>query len=304
MKVTFNMMSRQVLQNINMNSEMLLQAQSRSSSGKQILKPSDDVSGTGRALSLRSSLSEIEQYLKNSDMVKSQLEVTSSTMDTIVSKLERVQEIAQQATNSAVTDEGRTALVAELNDITTSLAGAGNTQYSGKYIFAGSNSAQQPFVATADPMSPYSYQGNDTIMNVKVSPWTSSPANVVGDRVFNMGSTAVPGSPDVFTMIQTLKQEITAGDGTSISGHLTDIKNNLNNVIAIRSEVGSRIGTLETANSSLLDSQTSLSTLLSKTENVDLAQAILDLQTRQNMYQAAVSTASKILNMSLTNYFQ
>ncbi len=304
MRVTFNMMSRRVLDSINSNAAALLDLQARSASGKRILKPSDDVSGTGRAMSLRSTLTGIEQYLTNNDAVKTQLEVSTSAMDTVVDKIQRVRNIAVEAANSTTGAEGGAALIAELDEITTSLVAAGNSQYSGKYLFSGSLTNQPAIVPNAACNPPYLFAGNDTMMKVQVSPWTSTGSNVAGRKLFNLNGSAAPAAPDIFAVIASLKQNILDGDHTAVSTSLTDIDANRMNATAMRSEVGGRIATLESASDSLLDSKTSLSSLLSKTEDADMAQTIMDLQTRENMYQASVSTASKILNMSLADYFK
>jgi flagellar hook-associated protein 3 FlgL len=304
MRITFNMMANRALNNMTSTAERLMEAQDRVSSGKRIRKPSDDVNGTGRALSLRSTISEIEQYLRNSDMVKSQLEVTNGAMDSIVTSLERVKEIALLAANSTVPVEARASLTTELGEIMLSLAAAGNMQYGDRYIFGGSITDQAPIVTSGVTMPPYSYAGNDTQMSVQVAPWTNATCNVVGSAVFNMNGAAVPTSPDVFSTIQSLKEEIEAGNSTAVSARIADIDANLKNVITIRSEVGARASRLDNISESLLDSKTSLSTLLSETEDADLTQAVLELRTRENVYQAAVSVAGRILNITLADYIK
>ena len=304
MRITFNMMANRALNNMTSTAERLMEAQDRVSSGKRIRKPSDDVTGTGRALSLRSTISEIEQYLRNSDMVKSQLSVTNSAMDSVVTSLERVQEIALLAANSPVPVEARPALTTELGEIMLSLAAAGNMQYGDRYIFGGSITNQPPIVSSGVTMPPYSYAGNDTQISVQVAPWTNTTCNAVGSAVFNMSGAAVPTSPDVFSTIQLLKEEIEAGNLTAVSARIADIEANLKNVITIRSEVGARTSRLENISESLLDSKTSLSTLLSETEDADLTQAVLELRTRENVYQAAVSVAGRILNITLADYIK
>ncbi|MCX6374925.1 MAG: flagellin [Armatimonadetes bacterium] len=119
-----------------------------------------------------------------------------------------------------------------------------------------------------------------------------------------MNGAAVPTSPDVFSTIQALVEEIQAGDMLAASARVADIQANLDNVITIRSEVGARASRLDNISESLLDSKTSLSTLLSETEDADLAEAVLELRTRENVYQAAVSVAGRILNITLADYIK
>ncbi|MHB1190775.1 MAG: flagellin, partial [Armatimonadota bacterium] len=79
---------------------------------------------------------------------------------------------------------------------------------------------------------------------------------------------------------------------------------NLNNVIAVRSQMGGRLNRLESTNNMLLDLKLSMSNLLSETEDADLAEAILDLRTQENVYQAAAATAGRVLDISLVNYLK
>lgn len=303
MRVTYHMLSRGVLTDMSASSQRLLDAQRRASSGKRILKPSDDVSGTGRALNLRSTLSDIEQYLNNADIAKNQLYVTTSALDSVVKSIQQVRSIALQAANSSVTEQTRQALATQLDEISKSLAGTANTRIGSKYIFGGSATSLQPLQPTGTTTPPYSYAGNNTRVNIHISPWTSVTTNVTANAVFNLDGSTVVMTTDLFSTIQDLKDKVLAGDSSAISDLVGNIDLHLNNVTAIRSEVGGRIATLESTTDSMLDSKTSISELLSKTEDADLAEAILDLQTRQNMYEAAVSTAGKILQLSLTDFF-
>jgi flagellar hook-associated protein 3 FlgL len=128
--------------------------------------------------------------------------------------------------------------------------------------------------------------------------------NTTGDVLFNTGSCSAPTSPDVFETISLLKQEITSGDTDAISARLDDVDANLNNVVAIRSQVGARIARLESTLKIVQDSQIVFKTLLSETEDADLAEALVELSTRENVYQAAISAMNRILYVSLVNYLK
>lgn len=303
MRVTLGMLTGRAQTNIEAASERLLEAQDRASSGKRIRRPSDDVPGTGRAMSLRSAIASIEQFERNSDMVNSQLSVTSGALDTVVSALRDARNLALKAVNSPLTDDARAAIDTQLGEIMEQMAGAANTQYAGKYIFAGGLSDTKPIVPGAGGSAPYVYQGNSGQFTIQTSPGTYMTANVTGDQVFNMGGVALPGVPDAFSTIQSLKDKVLAGDSTGVSDAISTIDANLNNAIAIRSQVGARLNRLEASKEALSSSKITAQELLSRTEDADLAAAVIDLQTRQNVYQAALSTASKIMQTTLADFF-
>lgn len=304
MRLTLGMLSETIRMNLMTNSEALLQAQDRASSGKRIRQPSDDVVGTGRALGLRSTLASIEQYSRNADIAKNRLSITSSTLDSIVSAIRTARSLAMTAANASITEEAKMAVVAQLDHISSEIADLANTQCLGKYIFAGSVSDRPPIIPNPEGQPPYIYQGDNYPLFIRVGPGISIPAGVTGDTVLNMGSVGVPNSPDIFETIRLLKEEVLAGDCSKVSARIADIDALLDNAIAVRSKVGASLSRLEAQNEALLNSKVTISELLSKTEDVDLAEAIVDLRTRENVYQAAIATASRIINVTLADFLR
>jgi len=230
--------------------------------------------------------------------------MTSSALDTVVSALQEVRLRALQAANSIMTDEAWTAIATQLDRITQDIVGAANRQHLGRYIFSGSLSDTKPIIENVAGPPPYIYQGNGDQFTIRVGPETSIPVSVTGDMVFNMGGAAVPTSPDVFSTIEALKEKVLARDVTGISDQIADIDANMNNVIAIRSQVGARLNRLETSNEMLLDSKLDVAELLSQTEDADLVEAIVELRMRENVYEAAIATAGRILEISLADFLR
>ena len=304
MRVTLGMLTGSAQANIEAASERLLEAQDRASSGKRIRRPSDDVPGTGRAMSLRSAIASIEQFERNSDVVNSQLSVTSGALDTMVSALGVAQVLALSAVNGSRTADASASIVTQLDEIMKQIAGAANTQYVGKYIFAGGLSDTKPIVPGADGSAPYVYQGNSGQFTIQTSPGMYMTANVTGDQVFNMGGVALPGVPDAFSTLESIKDKILAGDSTGVSDAISTLDTIRKHVITIRSQVGARLNRLEASKEALSSSKITAQDLLSKTEDIDLVGAVIELQTRQNVYQAAISVASKIMQTTLADYFK
>lgn len=304
MRITEGMLTRRVTYNLSSSAESMLDTQNQISSGKRLTKPSDDIPATNQAMRMRSALSQISQFGRNTAILKNQLALTNTALDSVVSNLQDVNRLAIQAGNATLDDGAKAAIAAQLDSISTSLLSAANTQFAGKHLFSGGLTDKEAIVVNPAGDPPYKYQGDNAAFNVQVAPETYITGNVTADAVFNMNSSAVAGSPDIFKTISLLRKEITDGDVTAISNRLTDISANLRNATAIRSQVGSRMSRMEATNTMMVDSKDSLSQLLSDTEDVDMAQAAVDLAQRENIYQAAAATASKILQVSLTNYMK
>ena len=302
MRVTTSMLNSSALNNLSASSERLLEAQLRSSSGKRILTPSDDVAGTANAMRLRSSISQIEQLQRNSDQIGSKLKVTLGALDTIIDTIQEIRTAAVNGSNSTHSESSRQALITQLEECAITLINTGNTQYQGKYIFSGSMTNAQPLVPDTGGASPYTYEGDNAQVSVQVTPGIYVTANVTANQVFNMDGGTVSGEPDIFASLEALKEEIALGDSEGVSSHIADIDAYLQNVNTIRSQIGARLSRLEASSNTLLNTKTTLAELLSETEDVDLAEAYVNLTTRQNSYESAIAVTQKLLNMSLTNY--
>ncbi|MHB1191374.1 MAG: flagellar hook-associated protein FlgL [Armatimonadota bacterium] len=270
MRISFKMTNGQVLDNLVANAERLTRAQGVASSGKRISRPSDDVTGASNAMRLRSSLSSIEQFGRNTAVAKSQMTVTSSALDSVVNAIQSARTLALSAANSAITDEARAGIAPQLDRIIDTLVAAGNTQFSGKYIFSGSATSTPPIAPSAGA-APYAYQGDGTEFKIQIAPGNSVAVNTTAETVFNMGGSAVPSAEDIFSNIKALRDEILSGDTQAISSRIEGLDVNLNNVIAVRSQMGGRLNRLESTNNMLLDLKLSMSNLLSETEDSDMA---------------------------------
>ena len=300
MRITLGMLTDSVRNNLFASTEGLMKSQEIAATGKRISRPSDDVVGTGRALSMRSALASIDQFGRNTDIANSELGVASSALDSLVSAVQEIRSVALTAANSSLNDEARGALATKLDGLMNRIEEIANTQNAGRYIFAGSKSDAAPITWNADH-SVHTYNGDQSPLAIRVGPQTSISVSVAGDSLLNIGGVSVPGVPDLFETINNLKQDVLAGDVQGISDQIADIDASLNNVSSWRSQVGARLDQLESNTSALLDSKTNLSELLSQIEDADLADSVIQLQIRQNVYQAAIATANQILNVSLAN---
>lgn len=303
MRITLGMITSGIRDSINKNANALLESQNQSSSGKRIQKPSDDVPGTGRALALKSAISAFDQYDRNSTTASGLLSASSDALTGIITNLQTVRTLASQGASKALTPEGQTLIASQLDQIEGEFESAANTQYLGRYLFSG-NLTDTPPVAKAQAGG-HVYQGDAGVFSIQVAPGINIATNTTADAVFNIGGVARPGEPDVFTMIETLRDNVKAGNVTAISAQLDDIDKQLLNVTGIRSQLGGRMDRLQSTSTALRNSELQLKDRLSATEDVDIAEAVVDLQTRQNVYQAALGVAGKILGQqTLVDYMR
>ncbi len=304
MRVTQGMLTDRLLTSLASGAERMLRAQNVASSGKRIERPSDDVASSGRIIGLRSAIAGMDQFLRNAEMSASKLSAAHAALDSAVSALQTARTLGVTAANSALTDEARSSIASQLNYICSELQGIANTQYLGNYLFAGSKTNTQPIILNPGGQPPCLYQGDSVQVSNQIAPGVLVETNVTADVVFNVNGAANPECPDAFAAIQTLRSLTENGNAAAISDQIRVIDDVLNNVVSVRSQIGARMARIERVRASVIDSQILAKDLLSKTEDADLAEAIIELQTRQNVYQAATLIAQKIMEMSLTRIWQ
>ena len=300
MRLSLSQQVQNSLAHISNASLRLVDAQNRLASGKRILRASDDVPGTARALSLRSAISTLGQLSDNTIVSKPLLNVTDNALNEMGLAIASVRGLAMQAASSALTDPARDSIVAQLDGILQELADVANTTYMGRYIFSGTAS-DTPAVEEQPGPPPYAYMGDSGIRRTQILAGVTIPVNIPGERVFNFDQGAGLDTTDVFTMVTRLRDAISAGSVEDVSAELENIDANADNVLACRAQVGSWMMRVERAQDILADTEFRLRELLSAAEDIDLPQAVIELKTQENIYQAALAVSSRVLDLSLAS---
>ena len=137
----------------------LNQTEQQLSSGKRVLNPSDDPVAAVQILDITEDLKLVDQYSRNGDLAEGQLALEESTLAEVGNVLQRVRELVVQANNATQTPETRKSIATEIEARLDELEALGNTRDgNGEYIFAGFQSAVEPFSRQANN---FSYNGDD-----------------------------------------------------------------------------------------------------------------------------------------------
>jgi flagellar hook-associated protein 3 FlgL len=75
-------------------------------------------------------------------------------------------------------------------------------------------------------------------------------------------------------------------------------------VITARTEVGARTNRLETASSRLGELEEATTSLLSETEDADMAKTLVDASTQQAVYESALRAGANIVQSSLLDFLR
>jgi flagellar hook-associated protein 3 FlgL len=288
-RITQQSISASTMRGLQANLSRMQDLQAQLSSGKRIAVASDDPSGTASAMTFRSQQAADEQYLRNIDQVSARLGVTDNTLTQLSDRLRGVRDLLVQAGNAGLGADSRNALAAQAAALKSEIVDLYNTTYLDRPVFGGTVPGQQ----AVDPTTGV-YIGNDQSVQTRISRDATVRIDVKGSDV------AADTTP-------ALLDRIVADLGTTAtipSADFTDLDATLSKVMQALGDVGARASRVDSTKANVDSHRLDLVARISENEDVDLPQAIMNLQSQQVAYQSALGASAKILQTSLVDFLK
>lgn len=296
MRVTNNMLVMNFMNDYNNNLERLQKDQNMLSTGKKISKPSDDPVAVANTLKIKTEMARNDAYTKNTDDAKSWLSLTDTALGQIGDLLQSARDLAVQGSNGTLTQSDMQSIAAQVDQIKQQLIQVGNTQYNGRYIFAGYKTDTKPFSDSSN-----GYAGDDGVIQFEVGAGGNRiQVNVTGDKVFDVTS----GTSKLLNVMDNLSNALKSGDNQAVSNIIGDIDNELQNVLAIRADAGAKANRIDLTANRLSDDNYNFTALLSKNQDADIAQVITNLKMDENVYRASLASGAMIIQPSLVDFLR
>jgi flagellar hook-associated protein 3 FlgL len=267
--------------------------QQQLSSGKVISKPSDSPTGIVTAMSLRGQIGAQDQYAQNATDGQSWLNTADATLQQSNTVLNRVRDLTLQAQGGAMDDRGRAAIATEITGLRQELVGLANTQYNGRPIFGGTTAGGQAF----DPTT-YAYVGDAGSVTRRLDDRSTLDVAANGPATFGSGASSV------FALLDSVAAHVTANSTSALAGDLTALDGRMGSVLTTLTDVGVRTTRVEAAITAAGDRSMALAATLSGVEDIDLPKTILQSQTQQVAYQAALKATAQVLQPSLMDFLK
>ena len=290
-RVTNQMTALQSQQHLQAGSVRLAQAQERATSLDKLSRPSDDPTATAEALRVKSLQSAHAQHTRNVADGDGWLSTTDSALITADSLMAKVRELTLQGANGSLSPNAKEAVAVELEGLKADLLGVANTSINGRSVFAGTSDAGVAFRAD------YSWTGTaGSSVTRRIGPETTVAVDSDGSAAFGSGASSV------FALIDDIATSLrTGGD---VASHLTTVDARVSGLRSVQSDMGARHAQLLRAEDTLMDTKVTLEAQRAGLEDLDLGQAVLDLQLQNNSYQAALQVTAKVLQVSLMDFLR
>ncbi|WP_422658582.1 flagellar hook-associated protein FlgL [Paenibacillus sp. EC2-1] len=304
LRVTSNMMSSQLMLNLNRNASRMNETQLQASTGRKLNKPSDDPVGITYSLRYRGELSSNEQYQKNVDSAVSWLDFSDSTMNQAGEVLNRLKSLVVQASSETNEQSGLDSINQEVIQLKQQLVDIANSKLNGKYVFNGQQYDKMPYNFPKNPDGSLDTTTAATIttdqgsVEYLVGESVKIGINVTGNDVFGSGN------DNVFAMMDRISQALKDGKHDDVSTELTNIESSTNRLLSMRAEVGAKTNRIELMESRLGDLELNLTDLQSKTEDADYGELIMRSKIQENIYNASLSAGAKIIQPTLVDFLR
>ncbi|MDF2840358.1 MAG: flgL [Clostridia bacterium] len=323
MRITNSMMLNSMMRNMGKNLNRMSKTEEMLATGKKFSLPSDDPIGVSRSLRLNTDVANMEQYKRNVEDAQSWLGTTEMAINNLINIFQRARELTVQAANETNSVDERKAIAAEIDQLKGQIISTANTTYAGSYIFSGFKT-NQALMSDDGEYLPVDLSKNEVIeFNVGIS--DRMGINVLPQKLFGIMGTAsaddpvdantlinssTPPVPPTYTtpqMIQVfadLVDDLEGDDTAAISNALKRLDIHLNNINAVRAEVGVKSNRLELTLNRIEDDTLNLKDLLSKNEDADMAEVIMNLKMQENVYKSSLSGGARIIQPTLIDFLR
>lgn len=331
MRITNNMSVTGTISNIQISTEKLDKLNKQLSSGKKISIPSDDPTGTIKAMGYRSNLEEINQYIRNVDGARATLDSTDVALNQVTNILQRIRELGVEAANDTFETDARDAMGDEITQLLDQVVELANTKVGNKYIFGGFETTEPPFKSyTGGNDGPIGGPGADLIrsdgsVRTDINKKNITKVNYIGDAgkimteidenvrtSFNVsGQETFLDGQNIFETIINLRdsiyrEEVTDenGDGQSIQNSLDEMDDSINQTLKYRSEAGAKLHRVEQSRSKLENKKISITDLLANAEDTDVTKTIMDLKVQESVQRMALSVGARVIQPTLVDFLR
>jgi flagellar hook-associated protein 3 FlgL len=316
MRLSTSMMYDQQLRGVTNAQSGWLKAGEQLSTGKRVVNPSDDPLAAAQAVVLSQAQAENSQYKLARTFANQSVSLEESVLQNVTTTVQSAQSLIVAAGNGSLSDDDRASYATQLEGVRAQLLNLANsTDGNGRYIFAGYKSDSAPF--TEDANGSVIYNGGTNAITQKVDASRTMTTSHTGEQVFLSLTSNAAKEPNngvseknIFatldTAIDALKQPIQNGDDAAkaaskdaLDKTSRGLSNSLNNILAVRSELGTQLDELDKLDSLGEDRSTLQASKMSSLVDVDYASAISSYVMQQSALQASYKTFSDMSQMSL-----
>jgi flagellar hook-associated protein 3 FlgL len=264
--------------------------------GKRVNRASDDPVAAALLTVNQAQAAATDQYLQNLTTLQSQMQTADSTLNSVETALNRAITLGVEGATGTMSDANRTSLANEVAGIQAQMMGLANVSFQGRFVFAGTATATQPFVSDDSAFSGVAYQGNNGANLVDIGNGVKVQVNLPGAQIF-MG----PGG-NVFQALHDLQNAL--GSGTAVDAAVSEVRAAYDHVSAQRVFYGNALSVMDGQQSYLQSEKVELASRQASLGDADLAVVATQFNQATLARNTTLAAAARILQSSLFDYLK
>lgn len=316
MRLSTTMIYDQQVRGISDSQSTWLKTGEQLATGKRVNNPSDDPVAASRAVVLSQTQAKDAQYTTSRTFATQSLSLEENTLKSVTDAVISAQEQVVYGSTGTLSDDDRSSIATRLEGIRNQLLNLSNSKDgSGRYMFAGYKTDAAPFAA--DATGNIAYNGGTNAITQKVDASRTMTVGHTGDDIFTSITSNAKKEPDgsasetnLFKMLDSAISALrtplaNADDATkaTVSAAMDKtnrgLSNSLNNVLSVRSEIGTQLTELDTLESQSGDRSVIYKAQMGNLVDADPAETISNYTMQQTALQAAYKTFTDMSALSL-----
>jgi flagellar hook-associated protein 3 FlgL len=267
------------------------------SSGLRVTSIGTDPVAAAQNVQLLNSIQQDDSFTQSSSVTQGLLQVTDSTLGSVVTQLNQAISLATQADNGTLNASDLNAISTQIAGIRDEVMSLANTPYQGQYIFGGSQTGVAPFTLdNSTSPATVTYNG-DSNVNTLVSPTGQSiQLNLPGNQVFTSATANVLGT------LNNLVADYASGsvgNGVADTGALNSA---LNYVSQQRVTIDNSLTQLNDASGVATEQATQLTSVQTNLMQADIPAVSTQLALVQSQQSALISVIAALSQGSLFDH--
>lgn len=286
----------------------LTDAQERLTSGKRVMRASDDPAAAAVAERALAAQQRSDAQLRALGASRNAMQLSEAALGDAGELIAQARELLVAAGNGSYTDRDRASLAEAIRGLRNDLLSVANRQDgAGRYLFGGQGANSAPLV---DGPGGVGYTGTEG--QLVAAGGTATPLSIDGRSAWLQGEDpASPGTPvSLFDAMDRVVAELStpgrpASDiAATVSRGLGEFDIAADQLASWRSRAGEALNRIEGLEQRVRQARLDAQTERSEAEDLDLLAAISDFQNRQTGYDAALKTYSIVQRLSLFEYIR
>lgn len=213
MRISTNQLQQVAINAMLDQQSKLSTVQEQVATGKKIAKPSDDPVAASKVVKLNDILKTVDQYQHNITAARARLSLEETALSDTGSVYHRIRELSIQANNATQTNETRSFIAEEVEQLLQELVALANaTDSNGEFLFAGNKGKFKPFAKNSN--GGYDYHGDDGHRMLQIGPKRQIAINDSGSDVFR----EIRDGNGKFTILES---KLNKGSGVADPGAVT-----------------------------------------------------------------------------------